>query len=140
MRRVRRELVPLVLALLAATACSSSPATTTTTPTNTTPITETFPAASVSTNGAVTFTFAVSVAGPVSATLLTVSPDSTIVMGLALGTWNGTACTVAFHNDNAMQGTTIAGNISAAGNLCVRVYDVGFVTHPETINAIATHL
>ena len=138
-RRVRRKLVPLVLCLLAATACNNATSSTApTTPPST--ITETFPPASVNTNGAVTFTFAVSVAGPVTATLQTVSPDPTVVMGLDLGTWNGTACQIIIPNENAMQGTSVGAVISSAGNLCVRVYDVGHVAHPEAVNVIATHL
>jgi hypothetical protein len=139
-RRVRRTLVPLALVLLTATACSNNTVTTTAPTTPTSTISEPFGPASLNTNGAFTWTFAVAVPGPVAATVQTVSPDSTVVIGLALGTWNGTGCQIIVPIENARQGTSVSGNISTAGNLCVRVYDVGNVVHPESVSVVVTHL
>jgi len=138
-RGVRRELVTLGLVLLTA-GCNNSNSSATTTPTSTTTITESFGPASLTKNGAITWTFAISVGGAVGATLQTVSPDSSIVVGLDLGTWNGTGCQIVLPNNNAQQGTSIAGEIQSAGNLCVRVYDVGNVVHPEAVSVVVTHL
>ena len=133
-----REL--LIFAVLLTAACSSNNATTTT-PTPTTPvaITETFVGTLAPNQLAHTHTFAVPNAGTVTATLSSLTPDTTLVIGLSLGTWNGTACQVVLANDQATQGTTITGTISAAGNLCVRVYAVGTIPQVETYQINATH-
>jgi len=82
----------VTLALLAAPlgACDDNTATPLT-PTPPAPTTETF-AGTLSVNGAVTFPFVTASAGSVTATLKTLEPDATVIIGLALGTWNGTAC------------------------------------------------
>jgi hypothetical protein len=138
-RIVRRGTAPAVLALLMA-ACSSNTTPTTTTPTPTpTTITDTF-SGTLTKNGGHTHPFAVAVPGVVTATLVSLTPDSTLVVGLALGTWNGTACQVILPADNATQGTVVTGNISSAGNLCVRVYDsTGNVVNIETYQINVAH-
>ena len=88
-----------------------------------TPQTETF-AGILTVNGGVTFQFT-SNRGAVTATLATVSPDSTVVLGLSLGVWNGITCAATLPNDQAVQGSTIYGTVNTTGALCVRVYDVG---------------
>lgn len=125
-----RYLTALILAgALGASACSGSG--TTTTDTTTAPslgiLTDTF-TGTLNVNGAQSFPFAVTAAGTVSATLAAVAPDATLVVGLSLGTWNGANCAVVLSNDVAVQGNTITGTASNAGNLCVRIYDVGHVT------------
>jgi hypothetical protein len=87
------------------------------------PQTETF-AGILTVNGGVTFQFA-SNRGTVTATLATVSPDPSVVLGLSLGTWNGITCAATLPNDQAVQGTSIFGTVNTTGVLCVRVYDVG---------------
>jgi hypothetical protein len=120
--------------------CNSSTPTTTT-PTTPSLITETLqPApAPLNPNGARTFPFAVSVAGTVTITLQSIAPDASVRVGFALGTWNGTACTTSVSNDSATTGTQLGGNISAAGNLCARVYDVGNLVRNQSITVQATH-
>jgi hypothetical protein len=138
-RRVRRKLVPFALVLLTAACSSSTPTTTTPTPTTPTSITDTF-AGTLTKNGGQQYPFAVPAAGTVTATLVSISPDTATVLGLALGTWNGTSCALLLTDDNATQGTVITGNVSAAGNLCVRVYDSqGSVVNPETYTVNANH-
>jgi len=61
----------------------------------------------------------------VTATIKSVSPDSTIVIGISLGSWSGSACSWAVANDISLQGTSITGTTTATTNLCVRIYDVG---------------
>jgi hypothetical protein len=138
-RRVRCAVVPLMLALLM-TACNSTPATTTSpTPTTPTTFTETFKGVLTKNNQA-TFPFEVSNPGTVTATLVSVSPDSTIVFGLSLGTWSGTSCTEIIANDQATQGSVITGTLSAAANLCVRAYDSqGNIVNPESYEVDANH-
>jgi hypothetical protein len=77
-------------------------------------------------NGGASFPFIAQSAGLITSTLTTLGPDSTLSVGLSLGTWNGTSCSVAsIHNDNAGQGSAVIGQSTGAGSLCTRVYDVG---------------
>jgi len=114
----------LALVLSAAAGCGDD--NTPTTPTEPTPptVTETF-GGTVNRNGAVTHNFTVSRSGLLTATLTTLAPDSALVIGVSLGTWNGTTCQIVLANDRATQGSVVTGNGGSAGNFCVRVYDVG---------------
>ena len=81
-------------------------------------------------NGAKSFGFG-TLNGTVTATLTSLGPDSTVAVGLSLGTWSGTVCNVILANDNAVQGTTIVGQSGTIGTLCVRIYDAaGTLTEP----------
>src|SRR5262245_56945884 len=82
-------------------------------------------------NDAETFPFTSSF-GTVTATLLNLSPDNTIMLGLSLGTWNGLSCAVVLANDKATQGITLTGTVNSTGNLCMRVYDIGALS--EALN------
>jgi hypothetical protein len=104
-------------------------------------------------NGAFTHPFSVTDAGDVSV-FLTLSADpanpdnNAIPLGVSLGTWNTitSSCTVVIANDNILpvstdnpsQGT-LTGRATAAGNLCVRVYDVGFVTGAAKYELLIDH-
>ena len=70
--------------------------------------------------------------------LATLEPESATVVGLSLGTWNGTACAIVIANDAAVQGTIVLGQTTGSGSLCVRIFDVGNVVDPLdfTINVI----
>ncbi len=89
------------------------------------PVTEVF-ADTIERNGAKTYPFVAQAGGTVTASLTAVSPD--VVLGVSLGTWNGLACQTIIANDKAVVGTVVTGTASAIGNLCARVYDVGFVS------------
>ena len=95
------------------------------------PTTERF-SGSIGVNGAIAFPFSTAAAGTISLTLTTVTPDNTAIVGLSIGTYNGTACSVStgVFNDNAQQGITVTGAVSSAGfnNVCARVYDSGKLT------------
>lgn len=88
------------------------------------PVTETF-TGTLTQNGAKTHPFSVSSSGAIRATIASLAPDSTVTVGLSLGTWNGTAetCATVIANDNATVGTGITGAADREGRLCVRVYD-----------------
>jgi hypothetical protein len=135
-RRFRRSLL-LVPVLGLAAACGSSDTTIPTGPsTNPTPITVTF-SGTLTRNSAYTHPFAVTDAGDVSVFLIasadTRDPgNNAIPLGVSLGTWNGAACAIVIANDNVAPGSSISGRATAAGNLCVRVYDVGFVPASST--------
>ena len=113
--------VVLTLALAQA-ACSEdiNPAV----PSNPNPVTEAF-TGTVTKNGAVTHPFSAANSGAIRATIVSLAPDSSVRIGLSLGTWNGSAetCATVISNDNATVGTAIVGAADREGRLCVRVYD-----------------
>lgn len=141
MRRVILTIVPLACVVLAAisTACSSNTPTTPTIPTPVT-VTDTF-SGPLTQNGGATHSFSTAVSGNVAATIVTLSPDSAVIVGLALGTWNATtsSCSIILVNDKATQQSTLLGAASGAGDLCVRVYDVGNITSPVTYQIAVAH-
>jgi len=122
---------------VSAAACGDN---TTTTPTPTTPVTvtDTF-AGTLTPNGAASYTFTTAASGTVTATLATLAPDSTLIVGLALGTWNGNACQVVLSKDSATQLSFLIGQASQANTFCVRIYDVGNVTDPATYELQVNH-
>ncbi len=81
----------------------------------------------VNTNTLVTNNIAT--AGTVTATLSSLSVNGAVV-GLSLGTWNGTSCQIIIANDSAAVGGTATGAAQTTGNFCARVYDVGKLTAP----------
>lgn len=143
-----RRLIPAVLlaaALAVVAGCNdkntpTTPTTTPTTPTTPNTTTETF-TGTLNMNGAVTFPFVAGAAGTVTATLTTVAPDSSIAIGLSLGSWTGSACQISIANDSATQTTAVPGTVSAPASLCVRVYDTGKVTaaQPVTFTVTVVH-
>src|SRR5262245_10823466 len=105
---------------LASAACGGS-TTPTPTPTPTT-LTDTF-AGTLTRSGAITHPFIATASGTVTATLVTESPDATLPIGMSLGVWSGSACSISVNTlaiDKAVQGSSIVGAASGAGSLCVR--------------------
>ena len=126
-----------VLVLLAAAACGGATQDTTATPTPT-PITENF-SGSINKNGSVTFNFTVTTPGSIVVTLTSLSPVTTLAVGVELGTWDGAICTAALTNDNAKLNDQLSGSTAAGGAFCVRVYDVGNVTDNEALALTVVH-
>ena len=129
----------VLLATFASAGCSDS------TPTAPTPppvtiITDTF-SGTLTVNGAVTHPFLVATPSTVTATLVAVGPDSTIPIGLSIGTWNNTTetCLTVISNDLALQGRIIVGTAQSSGAFCVRVYDVGRLTASSTYDIQVSH-
>lgn len=105
------------------TACDDETPTSPTTPPA--PVTETF-SGSVTQNGAQTHSFSTASSGTVTATLKEVTlPGGAASIGFSLGTLSGTSCLIALANDVATGGAVLTGTMTGAGNLCVRMYDVG---------------
>jgi hypothetical protein len=148
-RLFRRAL--LLVPMLGLVACGNDNSSTPTAPsTLPTVLTETFTGTLLK-NAAYTHPFAVTDAGSVSVFLITsVDPahpeNNAIPLGISLGTWNGTSCAIVIANDNttpvnaddATKGRVI-GQATAAGNLCVRVYDVGFVPGSSNYELLIDH-
>ena len=129
-------LVLLAVAMTTA-ACTREDPFLPTDPTPVTPTTDTF-SGTITRNGATTHDFAVNAAGSVTATLTTVT-DPELMIGLALGTWNGTSCQLVIVNDRAKQGLGVVGQTSSFGRLCVRIYDVGNITTPVDYEVAVVH-
>lgn len=151
MRRQSHRVLLLVPLLALAAACddnnnSQLPTGPTTPPTVRT---ETF-SGTLNRNSAYTHPFAVSDAGDVSVFLLTSvdtrNPDNNAIpLGVSLGTWNGSACAVVIAKDMMLPNNSdptqahLTGRATAAGNLCVRVYDVGFVAGSANYELLIDH-
>ena len=137
----RRLLLPTLAAVIlafAVSACDDDDNNTPTAPTPPVTVTETF-ADSIGRNGARTHNFSNQASGAVTVTLTTLAPDSALVVGFSLGTWNGQNCQLVITNDAATQGTVITGGVSSFGSLCVRIYDVGNITDPISYEITAVH-
>jgi hypothetical protein len=139
-RSMLSGLFALACVAFAAAACEDTVPTTPTPPPATEPTTETFSGV-LTLNGAQTFSFNVAAAGTLTATLKTVAPDSTIAVGMGLGTYFATTCAVVsgLFNDNALQGSVITGQAGSSGTLCVRVSDVGKLTEPVSFEIVVVH-
>ena len=85
-------------------------------------VTETF-SSSLNPGGGTTHVFVVSGKGAIQATLTALGDDNTRIVGLALGNWTGIACNLSAANDNAVVSLPLTATVSAAGNICVRIYD-----------------
>lgn len=122
---------------MATAACGSSTAATTTAPTVTT--TEPF-SGTVAVGSSDFHTFTATTSGQVAVTLTAAGPPATIVMGLAIGTPNGTACApLAGASIMVAAGSPpLMGEVSG-GTLCVEVYDVGNETAPITYSLTVSH-
>jgi hypothetical protein len=138
--RIARSL-PLLVFVLALTACGDDETPTSPTPTPPTSITETF-SGTLTRNGGVTHTFSSQASGSVTVTVTSLAPDSAALVGISLGTWNagGGTCQMVITKDNATQGTIVTGGVSSFASLCVRVYDpAGIVTTPISYELSVVH-
>jgi len=133
----RLRILAVAMALGAA-ACGSDTPTTPTTPTTPVTVTDTF-AGTLTANGAASYTFTTATSGQVTATLATLAPNSTLIVGLALGTWSGNACQIVLSKDSATQFSFVVGQASQANTFCVRIYDVGNVVDPSTYEIQVNH-
>jgi hypothetical protein len=139
--RYARWWLPGALLLLLSAACDDTAQITPTTPTTPTTTTDTF-AGTLNPNGAVTHSFVVQTAGIITASLTSLTPDSTLRIGLSLGTWNSATslCQIILANDEATEGTVMTGSTSSSGTFCVRVYDAaGTVPAPQSYEVAVIH-
>ena len=146
MHRFRTAKVLLLgLAILATQACSDNTLSQLAAASTTAaaPQTDTF-TGTLSKNGAFTHIFTTTTLGAVTVSITSLAPDSTQLVGLSLGVWNGTSCSTSpatggSATDVATTGSAITLNATAAGNLCARLYDVGFITTPVLYTMQITH-
>lgn len=68
-------------------------------------------------------------AGVVTATLTSLSPSASTLIGMAYGLWNGTTCSpitpTAVSSNSMFVGASLVGTATTDVSLCVRVFDVG---------------
>jgi hypothetical protein len=138
MRRVTL-VCTLLLPLLVAGCGDDDPPETPTAPTIPT-VTDTF-TGTLTRNGATSHPFLVTsiVGGSVTATLKTVTPNVETVVGITLGTWNGSSCQAVISNDRATAPTTLLGLATSTTTLCVRIYDIGTVEDPQDYEFEVVH-
>jgi hypothetical protein len=137
LRLISRAMVVLA-AIGVMTACGEDNIAPPTAPTPPTVTTEAF-TGTVTRNGGVTHTFNTLTSGTVVATLSQFSAADGTKIGLALGTYNGSACQLVITKDDATLGTAVTGAVSALGSLCVRVYDVGNLTASADYEVQVSH-
>ena len=131
MRSFMYGLLVLPLALVAG-ACSSVYDDFPTTP-DPVMVTETF-TGTININGAASHPFFTSATGTVTATLSSLGETPPAAIGLSLGTYSGTTCSInnatsGLFNDRAVVSSVVQGTVSTLGGaLCVRIYDVGSLT------------
>ena len=128
----------VTFAVLAMVGCGDDEPTTPTAPTSPTIYTEVF-TGNVTRNGAATHPFATQASGTVTVSLTAFSAPEGTKIGLALGTFNGSACQLVITKDDAQLATTVTGAVSALGNLCARIYDVGGLTEPADYEIQVSH-
>ena len=143
MYRLNVRAILLAVAVLATGACSNDTLSSLTTPTTPTTFTDTF-TGTLSRNGSFTHSFTTASLGAVSASIVNLQPTSSQILGLSLGVWNGSACSTSpatggSSSDIATTGSSITLNATAAGSLCVRLYDVGFISDPVLYTLQVTH-
>jgi hypothetical protein len=113
--------------LLAVSACDSVLDDIPTTPDPVT-VTETF-SGTININGAATHTFFTSATGAVTATLTSLGENPPAEVGLSVGTFAGSSCSLVITNDKAVVTSVVSGVVTTlGGSLCVRIYDVGRLT------------
>jgi hypothetical protein len=139
MRRVTLACT-LLLPLLVA-ACGNDDTDTPTAPTDpVATVTDTFTGTLVR-NGGTSHPFPIASAagGDVTATLKAISPNGESLVGMSLGTWNGSACQVVIANDRATVSSAIIGLATTTGQLCLRIYDIGTITDPQDYEVEVVH-
>jgi hypothetical protein len=114
----------LLLVALATTVGGCDDETTPTEPTPPVMVTETFNG-TLTINGAQTHSFTTQAAGSLTATLTTLSVESGVTVGLSFGIFTPSTnqCQIVVDNSAAIQGTRLTGQVSSAGNYCLRIYD-----------------
>jgi hypothetical protein len=130
-------------AVVAMSACSNDTLSSLTTPSTPQSFTDTF-VGTLSKNGAFTHSFTTASLGGVTATIVNLQPTSTQIVGMSLGVWTGVVCSTSpqtggASSDVATTGSAITLNATAAGSLCVRLYDVGFIDQPVIYTLQVTH-
>ncbi len=122
-----------VAAAMTVAACGSSSTTNPNAPTTT----ETF-TGTIAVGGVDTHTFNVAQSGALTVTLTTLSPQSTITVGLGLGQPSGGSCTLSSTDNTAKMGSVEQTTLDP-GAWCVEVYDIGNVQGTDSYTLTVNH-
>jgi hypothetical protein len=76
--------------------------------------------------------------GNIDVTLTTLTPATTITVGLGIGQPVAEGCSLLVYNNGAQAGTLLSGS-TGPGSYCVIVYDVGNVTNTLTYTLSVVH-
>jgi hypothetical protein len=139
-RSIPRLLLLLPLALTATGCADETTPENPTAPTAPTAITEAPLSGTLNRNGAATYPF-VANTGTITATLTTLTPDTSIV-GFALGEWNATtnSCQLRITSEDATKGKVLVGSAQLSQNYCVRIADsTGQLTGPVAYEITIQH-
>src|SRR4030095_3054173 len=77
------------------------------------PVTETF-SGTFGPAGTSTHSFRAQASGSLAVVVVALQPDTVVAMGLGLGTWNGTSCSLQITTADARQGNTFNLTVSTA--------------------------
>ena len=136
-KRVLYLLPVLTVLALAVSACAGSSGNSSSLPTTTTPtaslVTDTF-SGSITQNGTAIYPFSVtSSGGTLLAGFTSIAPATVTALGMGVGAWDGTTCSLnQSQNDAARSGNTALNGTAQAGNYCIRVYDGGNIQEGVT--------
>jgi hypothetical protein len=134
----RRTAMLAAITLLAAAAAAACHSTTTTAPTTTaaapSTLTDTF-TGTIAQTANMSFPFTVAATGNVQVTLTDVEPLTTMALGIAIGSWDGTTCTPGVATtDHAKSGVVALTGTAVAGSYCVQVSDAGNIPPTWTVS------
>src|SRR5258707_7132124 len=76
--------------------------------------------------------------GNIDVTLTTLTPTTTITVGLGVGNPVAEGCSLLIYNNGAQAGTLLSGS-AGPGSYCVIVYDVGNVTNTLSYTISVVH-
>src|SRR5690242_1328019 len=114
MYRVMR-LAPVLAAALLVGACNNSDDNVVAPPPTDTTKVDTF-SGTLSLNGGTSYPFTLTATGSITAQITTLTPNNTLLVGLGLGTWNGSICQIVLDHPSATQGQVVVGVASAPGD------------------------
>jgi hypothetical protein len=141
MHRQFARLLPLLTLLLVATACHNNSGNTPVTPDPTPDKMESYSDV-LTLNGTVVHSFTVTGPSQMTAQLVSLTPNPEKIIGMSLGTWNGSICQIVLDNPATKQGDVVLGatQFVGAADFCLRVYDPnGSIDPAQLYVVIVTH-
>ena len=89
--------------------------------------------------GIATHAFPTASGGTISIVIESVGPVSTQVLGLGVGVWDSSTCTLALSTSAATQGLTYEATTNALGNYCITLSDPDSFSEANTYQVRVTH-
>jgi hypothetical protein len=101
-------------------------------------VTETF-SGTLAVQGGATFPFDVNHGGEFSVKLTQLSPTVTAIVLLRWGVAVGSDCQPIQQNNAVLNQTALAGAVLQTGRYCVAIFDIGFLSVPQTYTISVSH-